>query len=74
MKMKSYKGTFHEVKKDGSSFQKAHEKDNVVLGLGPAKPTVEGYFGKFESSLTRRRVNKYSLSNINKLLQIFNKS
>ena len=41
--------------------------------LGPAKPTMVGYFGKFESSLTRRPVNKYSLSNINFFLQIFNK-
>ena len=46
----------------------------MAQGLGPAKPTLKGYFGKFESSLTKRRVNIYSLSNINKLLQIFNKS
>ena len=46
----------------------------MAQGLWPAKPTMVGYFGKFESSLTRRPVNKYSLSNIKKkTLQIFNK-
>ena len=41
---------------------------SMAQWLGPAKPTMEGYFGKFESSLTRRPVNKYSSSNINNFL------
>ena len=47
---------------------------SMAQWLGPAKPTMEGYFGKFESSLTRRPVNKYSSSNINNFLQLFKKS